>query len=126
MLFEAHRRGLMRGLFIVGLAMILSLPISFAATQENTELVIELVQESGLEDKMAKDQANDLVRLRKALLKAANKDADAQGYMEAIRNDFLPEITKIQNESIKAHQYLIVQYNLILIAAENGYEEQRN
>src|SRR5690606_29103343 len=87
---------------------------------ENTQLVNDVVKESGLEN-CIKEQPGDLLALKSALLRAARVDGDAKGFMEAIRNTFLPAVAKIKNESQKNHQYLIIQYNLLFIAGKNGY-----
>ncbi len=115
----------MKSLFVL-VAIVLAVPVSFAAFNNDTQLVMEVVSKSGLESKMAKDQANDLVSLRKALYKAIKVDADAKGFLEESNAVILPEIAKIQNNNIQAYEYLVLQYNLILIAAENGYEEQNH
>lgn len=91
------------------------------ASADNVQLVNDVLQQSGLKEKMLKENFGDVVSLENTLIKAVWVNGDAKDYLEAVRNAILPAISKTKNKALKDHQYSVVQYNILFIAGENGY-----
>ncbi len=109
----------MKKLNAILITVLLATTSVFAST-ENVGLIDDVVRQSGLENSLKENPA-DLIHLKAALLKAIRKDADAKDFVETTRDIFIPQATKIKNEPAKNHQFQVIQYNLLIIAGENGY-----
>lgn len=127
----------MKALFTLMVVILLS-PIAYSfniassqashdKTEEYNRVIENVVAGSGLEEVMLEDeQPNDLKRLKTALLKGMKRDADVRGFMYEIQNIILPEINRLDNEFEQITLKLQLQYNILIMAGQNGYEPQEN